>query len=103
MDEVESKRKMMEDNVKTNIEQAQSKQKEYYDQKFGAASCFGVVSRVFIKDFTRKKRQGGKVNYQWVGPYKITKALGKGSYQLKEENGDKVSTCISIGLLSVIF
>ena len=41
MDEVESKRKKMEENVKTNIEQAQSKQK-YYDQKFGAASCFGV-------------------------------------------------------------
>ena len=101
MDEVESKRKKVEENVKANIEQAQNKQKVYYDQKFGAASCFGVGSRVFIKDFKRKKRQRGKLDYRWVGPYKITNALGKGLYELKEENGGKVS--ISIGLLSVTF
>ena len=97
VDEVTSKRKKMEENVKTNIELAQNKQKEYYDQKFGAASCFSVGSAVFMKDFTRKKRQGGKLDYRWVGPYMITKALGKGLYQLKEQKGDKVCT----GLLTV--
>ena len=39
-----------------NIEHTQSKQKEYYDKKFGAASCFSIGSEVFMKDFTRKKR-----------------------------------------------
>ena len=36
--------------------------KTYYDQKFGAASCFGVGSDIFMKDFTRKKRKGGKLD-----------------------------------------
>ena len=78
VDEITSKRKEMEENVKTNIELAQNKQKEYYDQKFGAASCFSVGSVVFMKDFTRKKRQGGKLDYEWVGPYTITKLLVRG-------------------------
>ena len=81
VDEITSKRKEIKDNVKTNIELAQNKQKEYYDQKCGAASCFSVGSAVFMKDFTRKKRQDGKVDYRWVGPCMITKALGKGLYQ----------------------
>ena len=86
-----AKRQKTEEAVKSNIEQAQKKQKEYYDLKHGAAACFNVGSVVLKKDFTRKKRKGGKLDYRWQGPYMITASLGKGLFKLKELNGDKVS------------
>ena len=86
----------MEGLVKSNIKAVQAKQEKYYDEKFGASSCFRVGSTVLKKDFTRKKRKGGKPDYRWQGPYIITVALGKGLFQLKELNGDKVdSSCAS--------
>ena len=92
----DAKRRKMEGLVKSNIEAAQAKQKKYYDEKFGASSCFRVGSTVLKKDFTRKKRKGGKLDYRWQGPYIITAALGKGLFQLKELHGDKVdSSCAS--------
>ena len=89
-------RRKMEEQVKANIEHAQNKQKTYYDQKFGAASCFGVGSEVFMKDFTRKKRRGGKLDFRWLGPYTINAALGKGLFQLREKNGNKVCTYYTV-------
>ena len=90
------KEEKMEELVKENIEAAQTKQKKYYDEKFGVSSCFSVGSTVLKKDFKRKKRRGGKLDYRWQGPYTITAALGKGLYQLKELNGDQVgSSCAS--------
>ena len=83
-----------EEAVKSNIEQAQKKQKEYYDLKHGAAACFNVGSVVLKKDFTRKKRKGGKLDYWWQGPYMITASLGKGLFKLKELNRDKVEIYI---------
>ena len=52
----DAKQRKMEGLVKSNIEAAQAKQKKYYDEKFGASSCFRVGSTVLKKDFTRKKR-----------------------------------------------
>ena len=56
-----AKRRKTEEAVKSNIEQAQKKQKEYYDLKHGA--CFNVGSVVLKKDFTCKKHKGGKLDY----------------------------------------
>ena len=36
-----------------------------------------------MKDFTRKKRKGGKLDMRWKGPYTIVKILGKGLYTLE--------------------
>ena len=44
-----------------------------------------------MKDFRRKKRRGGKLDYHWKGPFVITKNLGKGLFQLNELLGDKVN------------
>ena len=103
LEEIYAKKEEMERNVKTNIEVAQSKQKQYYDQKFGAGSCFSVGSAVFMKDFKRKKREGGKLDNRWLGPYTITKALGKGLYELKEHKGDKVCAGLLTVYVSVIY
>ena len=38
---------------------------------------------MLVKDFNRKKRKGGKLDYKWKGPYTITQCLGRGLYSLK--------------------
>ena len=58
-----ARRTKTEEAIKANIEEAQRKQKEHNDLKHGAASCFNVGSVVLKKDFTRKKRKGGKLDY----------------------------------------
>ena len=74
--------------IKANIEKAQAKQKRLYDAKHGAGASFQAGSLVLKKDFTRKRRQGGKLDPRWVGPYEITSVLGKGLYSLKSCAGD---------------
>ena len=85
-----AKRRRMEKCIKDNINKAHAKQKKYYDEKHGAASCFNVGSVVLKKDFRHTKRKGGRTDYRWQGPYKITASLGKGLFKLKELNSDKV-------------
>ena len=69
--------------AKENIVQAQEKQKEAYDRKHASnPAVYSVGSVVLKRDFSRKKRKGGKLDAKWVGPYKISRALGKGLYSL---------------------
>ncbi len=71
----------------------QAKQKAYYDNKHKSSTCFSTGSIVLKKDFRRKRRRGGKLDYRWEGPFSvITKTLGKGLFELKEFNGLKVSS-----------
>ena len=53
---------------------------------------------VLKKDFTRKKRKGGKLDYRWEGPFVITASLWKGLFKLKDLNGDKVSCGLNVHL-----
>jgi len=45
---------------------------------------------VLKKDFRRKRRRGGKMDYRWQGTFAITAVLGKGLYYLKERDRDQV-------------
>ena len=69
--------------VKTNIEEAQAKQKEQYDRKHTLSGFFSVGALVLKKDFTRKRRRGGALDYRWLGPYTLSSNLGKGLYRLE--------------------
>eukprot|EP00731_Ephydatia_muelleri_P024412 Em0016g683a len=69
--------------VKENIEKAQIKQKQNYDRRHANPKAFQIGTKVLKKDFTRKKRKGGKIDCRYVGPFVITKSLGKLSHQLK--------------------
>lgn len=80
----------MEKKIKENILSAQTKQKKYHDKKHASGEVFNVGPLVLKKNFTRRKRAGGKMDYLWTGPYKITGTLGKGLYKLKAVQGDKV-------------
>ena len=53
-DEREAKRRKLDVSIKANIEKAQQKQKQYYDAKHGASTCFTVGDTVLKKDFRRK-------------------------------------------------
>ncbi len=91
-EERSAKRRKTEAQVKANIVEAQSrKQKQDYDRRHGAGSCYTVGAQVLKRDFTRKKRRGGKLDYRWLGSYIITVSLGKGLFRLKEANGERVS------------
>ena len=59
-----------------NILVAQQRQKEQYDCKHSNPEVFAVGALVLKKDFTRKKRAGGRLDSKWTGPYRIVKSLG---------------------------
>ena len=80
---VEAKKATLE-KAKTNIVAAQEKQKQTYDRKHCTTSeVYSVGSAVLKKDFIRKKRKGGKLDSNWIGPFTITRVLGKGLYRLE--------------------
>ena len=80
--------------AKKNIILAQKKQKKYYDVKRANPHLFAVGKHVLVKDFRRKKRKGGKLGMRYSGPYKITKAVGKGVYHLENVNTGKIRKAI---------
>ena len=54
------------------------------------------------KDFRRKKRQGGKMDPQWLGSYQVTHDLGRGFYTLGHlQNGSVVTQRINGAHLKV--
>ena len=66
--------------VKANIVAAQARQKGQYDKKHHDPEIFAEGALVLKKDMTCKKRAGGKMDYKWIGPYRIVKSMGKGLY-----------------------
>ena len=84
----EERRRRLE-SVKENILVAQQRQKEQYDRKHSNPETFAVGALVVKKDFTRKKRAGGKLDSHWTGPYRIVNALGRGLYSLESVQNKK--------------
>ena len=80
----------MQSEVKTNVEHAQKKQKLHYNRKHGAGDLFTIGSLVLKKDFRRRRRKGGKMDYRWQGPFVITTILGKCLYSLRERDENQV-------------
>ena len=79
------------ESVKANILKAQQKQKEQYDRKHCKPEVYKIGAHVWKKDFTQKKRAGGKLDSKWVGPYVITQSMGRGLYRLQDvKNPTKV-------------
>lgn len=81
--DVDSRQEVL-DRAKANIIKAQQKQKETYDRKHSCPEVYQIGSVVLKKDFTRKKRKGGKLDTKWLGPFRILGSLGRGLYRLKD-------------------
>ena len=71
---------------KKSIDHAQRSQKECYDLKYGAASCYGVCFLDLKRDFPGRNIGEASLSTAAKGPYVITASLGK----TKECNGEKV-------------
>ena len=97
IEEITKQRCSVVKQVKENIEKAQIKQKQNYDRRHANPKAYQIGTKVLKKDFTRKKRKGGKMDCRYVGPFVITKSLGKGLYSLASvESPKKVTTCKSV-------
>ena len=83
---IESRSSILE-KAKANISAAQEKQKADYDRKHANPTVYKVGSKVLAKDFLRRKRKEGKLDYRWLGPYVIMKNLGKGESSNRIECG----------------
>ena len=78
-----NKRQEIIKEAKCNIKKAQEKQKEIYNRKHARSENFRVGNKVLKKDFRRKKRANAKLDVKYLGPYTITKVVGKGTYSLQ--------------------
>ena len=75
--------------AKSNLTAAQKKQKQHYERKHSKPGSYQVGIKVLMKDFTRKKK-GVKLDPKRLGPYSITKCLGKRLYMLKAVDNPRV-------------
>ncbi|KAL5471192.1 hypothetical protein EMCRGX_G029279 [Ephydatia muelleri] len=82
--------------IKETILEAQKRRQKYvYDRKHANPNYFTIGELVLMKDFRRKRRAGGKLDSKYVGPYTITKILGKGYYVQHVENPESTVTRVS--------
>ena len=65
--------------VASNIENAQAKQKLYYDRKHAKAE-FKLGSPVLLRNMRKLSRKGGKMDDEWTGPFTIAEVCDKGLY-----------------------
>ncbi|KAL5488645.1 hypothetical protein EMCRGX_G017621 [Ephydatia muelleri] len=72
--------------VASNIENAQAKQKLYYDRKHAKAE-FKLGSPVLLRNMRKLSRKGGKMDNEWTGPFTIAEVCDKALYLLKIEHG----------------
>ena len=94
MTELQKKRTELLECAKQNILSAQEKQKTAYERKHSKLrEKFQVGQMVLKKDFTRKKRIGGKLDLRFKGPYTIVKVLPRGSYELSSTTGTSFRVC----------
>ncbi|GKB92794.1 reverse transcriptase domain-containing protein [Tanacetum coccineum] len=71
------------------IQEANSKAKmeKYYNARVRNTS-FRPGDLVYRNNEASRTEDGGKLGPKWEGPYKVTKALGKGAYKLRDRNGN---------------
>ncbi len=69
-----------------NILVAQKQQRETYDRKH-EAKILPVGSQVLLENSMQKQRKGGKLEPVWLGPYLISRDVGKGLYELTNKSG----------------
>ena len=77
-----------------NIKEAQKKQKKTYDAKHKRPN-FKVGDMVWQYNCRKRTRQGGKLEYNWEGPYKIIEHTSRGTYKLENKFGKVLARAIS--------
>ncbi len=80
--------------AKENIKKAQAKQKKRYDTKH-KKPVFNVGDKVWRYNSRKQTRQGGKLEFNWDGPYEIAEQTTRGTYKLKSNSGKILKQGIS--------
>ena len=91
-------RKEMFDQVSANIRKEQSDQKSYYDKRHQGSAPLEVGTKVMRRNMEHSGRKGGKMDYQFYGPYTIVDVdKDKSKYTLQTETGkilaQKINGC----------
>ena len=79
-----SAREETKEKASKNIEEAQEKQKEYYDRK-RSPETFADGTEVLVENTAQKQRKGGKLTDKWLGPYIINRHISKGLYKTQKQ------------------
>lgn len=70
-----------------NIQNAQGRQKKYYDAKHCKdKEMYKVGTLVLLKNSKKLSRKGSKLEPNWTGPYRINEVLKKGTFRLCSAN-----------------
>ncbi len=80
--------------AKANIKKAQSKQKKQFDAKHRPPT-FKVGDRVWMYNSRKDTRKGGKLEWNWNGPYEIVEHTSRGTYRLKNQAGVVLKKAVS--------
>ncbi|GKA35596.1 reverse transcriptase domain-containing protein [Tanacetum coccineum] len=80
---------LLEKKEQAAIQEARSKAKmeKYYNARVRSTS-FRPGDLVYRNNKASHAKDGGKLGPKWEGPYKVTKALGRGAYKLRDRNGN---------------
>ena len=80
--------------AKSNIEKAQSKQKQQFDAKHKPPT-FQVGDKVWVYNSRKDTLQGGRLEWNWTGPCEITEHTSRGTYRLRNQHGKVLKQTIS--------
>ncbi|GKD41349.1 hypothetical protein Tco_1261556 [Tanacetum coccineum] len=77
--------------AKSKKQKAKSKanMKWYYNSKVRSIS-FKPGDLVYHNNDASRAKDTGKLGPKWEGPYKVTEALGKGAYKLRDRDGKQL-------------
>lgn len=87
--------KNIQEKAKENINEAQKKQKQYFDAKHRPPT-FKVGDKVWLFNSRKDTCKGGKLDYNWHGPYEIIEQNTKGTYRLKQCAWEDLKTSIRL-------
>ena len=87
--------------AKSQVLQAQIKQKDRYDKKLKRANQFKIGEKVLHFNITLDQSHSEKFNSKWRGPFIINQVLPYGVYKLNMETEQLLSTPINENLLKV--
>jgi len=94
------KLKELHEEMKTELEFIRNRMKKYYDQKRIEGPTFEEGDMVLLstKNITTK-RQNKKLDYKYIGPYKVTKKISENNYELDLPPKVKIHPVFHVSLL----
>ena len=86
--------------AKANIEKAQKKQKKQFDAKHRPPT-FKAGDKVWVYNARKDTRKGGKLSWNWKGPFEIVEQTKRGTYSLKNNFGHQLKQAVSSNRLKL--